>query len=507
MVKDKQSSKRSAGILLPVSSLPSKYGIGGFGRVARDWVDFLHDAKQSYWQILPLSPTGFGDSPYQSFSAFAGNPYFIELDELYDDGLLDENDYKSIRWHKSKNRVDYAALYQSRKKVLRKAFSSFKDIDVLNEFIKENLWLEDYGLYMVIKETQGNKSWVDWEEPLRTRNPDVINKIKEERAQDIRYHTFVQYKFFSQWKALKDYANDKGIKIIGDIPIYVSMDSADVWASPELYQLDENNIPSEVSGCPPDSFAAGGQLWGNPLYDWHKMSETGYAWWIKRMRSSFKLYDVVRLDHFRGLESYFAIPYGDENAKRGVWKPGPGKGFIDAIKAALPDAKIIAEDLGYLTDEVYELLEYSNYPGMKLVQYAFDDREAGDYLPHNYGVNTVVYPGTHDNDTLKGWVKTAPKTCVSDAMAYTGVCCKKNLPDAMIKLVLQTTSSLAIIPMQDWLHLGSKARINTPSTVGGNNWCWRMSENDINQKHAKKIAAITSIFGRESNHEKAKEQQ
>ena len=492
----KKQQQRSAGILLPVSSLPSKYGIGSLGEVARKWVDFLNKAKQSYWQILPLSPTGFGDSPYQSFSAFAGNPYFIELDELCKDGLLEKSEYSDIKWSKSKTRIDYATLYQKREEVLHKAFSRFKDDAALNDFIKCNKWLEDYGLYMVIKSTQGNKSWVDWEEPLRRRNPDVIENIIEEKSEDIRYHAFVQYKFFSQWKALKSYANEKGIQIIGDIPIYVSMDSADVWADPEQYQLDENNTPLEVSGCPPDSFAAGGQLWGNPLYDWDKMSANGYLWWIERLRSSFELYDVVRLDHFRGLESYFAIPYGDKTAKRGVWKPGPGKNFIDAIKTSLKDANIIAEDLGYLTEEVYELLQYSGYPGMKLVQYAFDDRESGDYLPYNYSMNTVVYPGTHDNDTLKGWVKTAPKPCIKDAVEYTGVCCKSNLPNALIRLVLQSNSSLAVVPMQDWLGLGSKARINTPSTIGGNNWCWRMNEKDIDPKHAKKIAEMTSMYGR-----------
>ena len=489
-------STRTSGILLPVSSLPSKYGIGSFGKAARRWVDFLHQAKQSYWQILPLSPTGFGDSPYQSFSAFAGNPYFIELDELKTEGLLDESDFKNIQWYKSKNNIDYAALYKHRESVLRKAYSRFCDNKTLDSFIEENTWLKDFGLFMTIKQLQGNKSWIDWEEPLLSRTPDAVNKIIEEKAEEIRYYAFVQYMFYSQWKNLKDYANEKNIRIIGDIPIYVSMDSADVWASPELYQLDENNIPTEVSGCPPDSFAAGGQLWGNPLYDWEKMSRTGYSWWIDRMRKSFQLYDVVRLDHFRGLESYFAIPYGDETAKRGVWKQGPREGFIDAIKSNLQDSMIIAEDLGYLTQEVYQLLKYSGYPGMKLIQYAFDDREAGDYLPHNYEKNTVVYPGTHDNDTLKGWVKTAPKQCVKDAMEYTAVKRKKNLPQALIRLVLQSASELAVIPMQDWLGLGSNARLNTPSTVGGSNWCWRLSEKDINPNLARRIADMTSIYGR-----------
>jgi len=504
MKKSKFWAKRSAGILLPVSCLPSKYGIGSFGSAARKWVDFLYDAGQSYWQILPLSPTGYGDSPYQSFSAYAGNPYFIELDDLCERGLLDKSDYAAIKWSTSETRVDYARLYRYRELVLRKAFSRFDDNAALDDFIKRNEWMRDYALYMVIKASQGNRPWSQWDGPLRLREQDVIDKIKNEQAEDIRYHAFVQYQFDRQWKSLRTYAKEKGIKIIGDIPIYVSMDSADVWADPGMFQLDENYTPVEVSGCPPDSFSKDGQLWGNPLYDWEKMSETGYLWWIKRLRKNFELYDVVRLDHFRGLESYFAIPFGDKTAKRGVWKPGPGKGFIDAVRSDIKDAKIIAEDLGYLTDEVYKLLKYSKYPGMKLIQYAFDDREAGDYLPHNYKVNSIVYPGTHDNDTLKSWVRTAPKICVRDAMSYTGVRYKKDLPNAMIRLTLQSVSSLAVIPMQDWLGLDGNARMNTPSTVGGNNWCWRMRKESINKKLAERIANITSLFGRATKHETGK---
>ena len=492
---------RSSGILLPVSSLPSKYGIGTFGKAARKWINFLHEAKQKYWQILPLSPTGFGDSPYQSFSAFAGNPYFIELDELCNEGLLRKSEYENIKWYKSKDKVDYAAIYIKRGKVLKKAFSRFNDDANLNGFIEHNDWLSDYGLFMVIKELNGGKSWTEWAQSLQDRNSEEVAEIERNYAGDIKYYAFLQYKFYSQWKTLREYAKDKGIQIIGDIPIYVSMDSADVWAAPDMYQLDESKIPTEVSGCPPDSFAADGQLWGNPLYDWDKMEQTGYKWWIKRFEKNFELYDVVRLDHFRGLESYFAIPYGDETAARGVWKIGPGKGFIDAIRQNLPEAKIIAEDLGYLTDEVYELLKYSGYPGMKITQYAFDDREAGDYLPHNYEKNSVVYPGTHDNDTLKGWIKTAPEECIKDAVSYTGISKIKELPIAMIRLTYQSASSIAIIPMQDWLELSGKARMNTPSTVGGTNWQWRIAEKDINRELAEKIADITTTYRRASINE------
>ena len=496
MEKQHKWATRSSGILLPLSCLPSKYGIGSFGLKAREWIDFLHAAKQSYWQILPLSQTGFGDSPYQSFSAFAGNPYFIELDDLKKQGLLDESDYIDIKWSNEENRVDYYTLFKHREKILKKAFLRFTDNDALDKYAQKNKWLENYALYMVIKTSQDHRPWIEWDEPLRQRQQDVIDRILHEHAEDIRYHFFVQYQFDIQWKSLRDYAREKGVQIIGDIPIYVSMDSADAWAYPEMYQLDENKVPREVSGCPPDSFAADGQLWGNPLYDWDKMAETGFSWWIERFHKCFELYDVIRLDHFRGLESYFAIPYGDLTAANGVWKPGPGNGFINAINENIPDAKIIAEDLGYLTPEVYELLKYSGYPGMKITQYAFDDREAGDYYPHNYDQNSIVYPGTHDNDTLKGWVETAPNSCIQDAIDYTGIENVDDLPNAMIRLTFQAPSLIAVIPMQDWLGLGSEARFNTPSTVGGSNWCWRMDGKEMNTELASKIAKITTIFRR-----------
>ena len=487
---------RSAGILLPVSCLPSRYGIGSFGESARKWIDFLYEAGQSYWQILPLNQTGFGDSPYQSFSAFAGNPYFIDFDELCDEGLLTRDDYIHIRWSKSSSKVDYLTLYNYREKVLKKAYNRFKDDLALDDFISKNDWVENYGLFMLIKASQKNISWTLWENNLKSRYNETVEKIRNDFSDKIRYYIFLQYIFSRQWTKIKEYASGKNIQIIGDIPIYVSMDSADVWANPNMYQLDEFNKPNEVSGCPPDSFAADGQLWGNPLYDWDKHADENFDWWIKRLNKCFELYDVVRLDHFRGLESYFAIPYGDESARRGYWKPGPGKAFIDAIKNQLPNAKIIAEDLGYLTSEVEELLCYSGFPGMKLTQYAFDDREAGDYLPFNYCKNSIVYPGTHDNDTLKGWVKTAPESCIKDAIDYTGIKNQNDLPLAMIRLTMQAASFLAVIPMQDWLGLDSRARINTPSTIGGNNWCWRMPDNVLTPELAEKISFLTSVFKR-----------
>ena len=488
---------RSAGILLPVSSVPSPYGIGTFGRALYEWIDFLHAAGQSYWQTLPLGPTGFGDSPYQSFSAFAGNPYFIDLDMLCEEGLLSHSDFSDIKWGRSDKRVDYDKIYLHREAVLRKAFSSFSYENVLDDFAGQNHWFPDYGLFMAIKKTQGGRSWEEWEEPLRMRDPDALARAGEELKDDIRYHAFVQYQFQKQWLALRGYANDNGIRIIGDAPIYVSLDSADVWANRELFQLDENAVPTEVSGCPPDGFSEIGQVWGNPLYDWGLMAESGFEWWIDRLRCNFGLFDVLRIDHFRGLESYYAIPYGANTAKEGRWLPGPGMDFVSAVKTALPDAKIIAENLGFLTDKVAALLEASGYPGMKLVQFAFDTRASEADGPDTYDERSVIYPGTHDNDTLKGWIKTAPGAAVKNAKKYFGVRWKRQLPEEMIKLTMKCDAEQIIIPMQDWLGLGSEARINTPGDAGGDNWRWRLEKGSLTDGLAKSIAQTTKEYKRQ----------
>jgi len=496
MKASKHGFERSAGVLLPVSSLPSQYGIGCFGADAQFWVDFLHNAGQSYWQILPLTPTGQGDSPYQSFSAFAGNRYFIDFDTLCEEGLLKREEYADIRWGRSDKQVDFDVVYRYRDPVLRKAFSRFNDEAALDSFVERNPWFEHYSLYMVTKATQDSRTWMEWDEPLRNRESDAIRRIKMEFAEDIRFHAFVQYQFDKQWSALRAYANAKGIQIIGDIPIYVSLDSADVWENHHLFQLDEKNVPIEISGCPPDSFSEDGQLWGNPLYCWDAMAETGYEWWTQRLRKSFELFDVMRLDHFRGLESYFAIPYGDATAQNGYWKPGPGKEFIDIVERTVLGASIIAEDLGFMTDEVRELLQYSTYPGMKIVQYAFDEDGSYDYIPYKYEANTVVYTGTHDNDTLKGWCKNAPQSCIHRAMEYMGIRSKGDVAYGMIRLAMQACSNLAIIPMQDWLGLDNDARLNTPSTVGGNNWRWRLEKKALSSELADEIAKMTQIYGR-----------
>ena len=460
---------RSAGILLPVSSLPSPYGIGSFGRAARKWIDFLKDAGQSFWQVLPLGPADKAGSPYSSPSAFVGNPLLIDLDTLREEGLLKPSEYKNIDWRSSAKRVDYITVTRNREDVLHKAFSRFKDFKTLDEFTENNPWAKEFGLFMSDKTSR----------------------------EDVYYYVFVQYQFKRQWQGLHDYALSKGVEIIGDIPIYVSLDSADVRAYHGLFQLDKDRAPTEISGCPPDKFTAAGQIWNNPLYDWEAMKKTGYEWWIRRLKRSFELYDVLRIDHFRGLESYFAIPRGDKTSKNGRWRPGPGKHFIDAIKKAMPDRRIIAEDLGYITKGVRELVSYSGYPSMKVLQFAFDTRVKGkDYSPDTYNSNTIVYTGTHDNDTLKGWAVTAPGASIEKAMNYLSLKRAGELPLAMIRLAMQCNSNLAIIPMQDWLELGSSARMNTPSTVSKKNWSWRIEEGSLTDDLAEKIREITESSGR-----------
>lgn len=489
--------KRSAGILLPVSSLPSKYGIGTFGKAAYRWVDFLAQAKQSYWQVLPMGPTSYGDSPYQSFSAFAGNPYFIDLDLLCEQGLLKKGRCKKVKWCEKNSQVDYGVLYENREKILRKAFDNFTDEKALDRFRKKNKsWVEDYALYMAVKAQMGLRPWNEWEEDIRMRRPEALEAWKQRCARDVDYHIFVQYLFFTQWGKLKKYANKKGVQIIGDAPIYVAMDSADVWAAPSLFQLDENNVPTEVAGCPPDAFSADGQLWGNPLYRWDEMEKDGFKWWIKRLKANLTMVDVLRIDHFRGLESYYAIPYGDETARNGRWRKGPGRAFINAINKELGNAAIIAEDLGYLTPAVKRLLKSSGYPGMKVLEFAFDSREESDYMPHNYQTNCVVYTGTHDNDTARGWFSDASAENVALALEYMGLSDDREGNWGFIRAALSSVADLAVIPMQDYLDLDNEARINTPSTLGGNNWRWRMTKGQPTSELAQKIARMTELYGR-----------
>lgn len=500
---------RTCGILLPVSSLPSPYGIGCFSREAYEFVDRLTEAGQTYWQLLPLGPTGYGDSPYQPFSAFAGNPYFIDLDTLAEEGLLKKEEYAGLDYGQDETQADYAKLYIQRYKVLRKAFARAQlDRDPgFRSFCREQaFWLEDYSLYMAVKNQFDGKSWDEWEEDIRLRQPEAVRSYQELCAEEIRFHCFLQYKFMEQWTKLKSYANSRGIRIIGDIPIYVAFDSSDSWASPELFQFDDSRRPVNVAGCPPDAFSADGQLWGNPLYDWDYHEKTEYAWWIRRMEHCFHLYDVVRVDHFRGFDEYYAIPYGARTAANGRWQPGPGMRLFEALKRQLGEAAIIAEDLGYLTESVMKLVRDSGYPGMKVMEFAFDSREAGDYMPYNYTANSVVYTGTHDNQTLAAWydeLSESDRALAQDYLMLEGRS-RAEMVWAFIRLTLASVAGTAVIPMQDYLGLGEEARMNQPSTMG-KNWRWRMRKDAFTRELAKKIARMAEVYGRAAAYKEKQE--
>ena len=456
---------------MPVSSLPSRFGIGGFSKEAYDFVDFLAASGQSLWQILPLGPTGYGDSPYQSFSTFAGSPYYISLDALIEEGLLTEEECSSVDFGNDTKRVDYEKIYYTRFELLRKAFerANRSDDADYSAFVKENeLWLKDYAMYMAVKDSLGGVSWIEWDEEIRLRKPKAMKKYEKELADDIAFYSYQQYLFSKHWSALKEYANKKGIQIVGDIPIYVAFDSADTWAKPELFQLDQKNVPTAVAGCPPDAFSATGQLWGNPLYRWDYHEETGFAWWMQRLAHCFDIYDIVRIDHFRGFDEYWAVPYGDETAENGEWKPGPGYKLFEVMKKTLGNRAVIAEDLGFLTPSVLKLVKKTGYPGMKILQFAFDATGESDYLPHKYPNNCVVYTGTHDNDTVNGWLATLNKKDLAFVKKYVNVKRTPELCETLIRTALGSVADTAIIPMQDYLGLGGEARINTPSTLGGN---------------------------------------
>ncbi len=491
---------RKSGILMPVSSLPSPCGIGCFSEEAYRFADRLKEAGQAYWQILPLGPTGYGDSPYQAFSAFAGNPYFIDLDQLCRDGLLKAEEYKDTDFGSDPERTDYGKLYGSRMDILRKAYerAELSGNRKYEDFCSSQKdWLDDYALYMTLKGKYGQKSWNEWETGARMREDALLRDFTEKYADEISFYKFLQYEFMQQWIQLRSYVNGLGIRIIGDIPIYVAFDSADSWAESELFQFDENRIPVEVAGCPPDAFAADGQLWGNPLYDWEYHERTGYAWWIRRLERCFELYDVVRVDHFRGFDEYFSIPYGAKTAAGGRWRKGPGMQLFDALREHFGSVSIIAEDLGYLTQSVMELVQQSGYPGMKVMEFAFDSREAGDYMPYNYPHNCVVYTGTHDNQTLYAWydeLADADREYLDEYLQLRGKS-REEIVWSVIRLTLSTVADTAIIPMQDYLCLGEEARMNKPSTMGGN-WQWRMKKDAFDKALAEKIRRITKLYGR-----------
>ena len=488
---------RESGILMHITSLPGPYGVGTMGKSAYHFVDFLEKAGQSVWQILPLNPTGYGDSPYQSFSAFAGNPYLIDLDTLVQEGLLEAGEPEAVNWGENPGRVSFGRLYEERGKLLRLAYSRFTPDESYAAFLEENAqWLPDYALFMALKEANGGASWLQWPEDLRLRRPDALDEARKSYADIIGYHSFVQYLFFRQWKALRGYANGKGIRIIGDVPIYVPLDSADAWVNYKLFQLDETRHPTAVAGCPPDGFTADGQLWGNPIYDWQAMADTGYEWWVKRLTAAAGMYDVVRIDHFRGFESYWSVPAGDKTARNGHWVKGPGMDFIRAVRKALPELDFIAEDLGFVTPEVRQLQLDSGYPGMKVLEFAFDSREESDYLPHLYPVDSVCYTGTHDNVTLKQWFDEASRQDKAYAKAYMGLNRSEGNVWGMIRGGMSSVSRLFVAQMQDYLELGGEARMNFPGTLSSANWTWRAAEGFDSDKLAKKIRKMTGLYGR-----------
>lgn len=491
---------RRNGMLLPIASLPSPYGIGGFSKEAYEFIDLLEETGQKLWQILPLGPTSYGDSPYQSFSMFAGNPYFIDLDTLAEKGWLTKEACEASDYGDNESYIDYGRIYNSRFVLLKQAFlnSDILSDEKFTEFCKANQhWLPDYALYMALKNQNDGKSWIEWEEEIRLRKPEAVEYYKKELEEECNFYEFLQYEFHEQWTKVKEYAHKKGIQIVGDVPIYVAFDSADTWANPELFQLDEKNLPLGVAGCPPDAFSATGQLWGNPLYNWAYHKKTGYDWWLKRIAYCFDLYDIVRIDHFRGFDEYYSIPYGDETAVNGHWEKGPGMDLFNTVKEKLGELDIIAEDLGFLTESVFQLLKDSGYPGMKVLQFAFDPSEDSDYLTYKYQRNCVVYTGTHDNDTTAGWFEKLSDGDKEVALRYMNsfYTPKEEQHWDLIALAMRSTADTCIIPVQDFLGLGSEARINMPSTLG-DNWKWRMTKGAFSEELKEKIRRMTKLYGR-----------
>ncbi len=489
---------RSSGILMHITSLPGSYGVGTMGKQAFAFVDFLKEAGQSMWQILPLTPTGYGDSPYQSCSSFAGNHYLIDLETLIGEGLLTKEEVEPIDWCWKETKADFGKLYNNRLKVLRIAFSRFKDVK--GEFAKfrsaNSGWLSDFAMFMALKGKYAGAPWYNWEEGVKMRRPEAMDAAWRELGEDCMFYAFVQYMFNKQWTALRTYANSNGIQIIGDVPIYVPLDSVEVWSNPEMFQLDETLTPKVIAGCPPDAFSADGQLWGNPIYDWEKMKKDGYSWWLKRLAAAGEWYDIVRMDHFRGLEAYWAVPNGAATARAGKWVKGPDMAFVEAVKKGLPKLKMIAEDLGFLTQEVLDLRDNSGFPGMKVLEFAFDSREPSDYLPHTYTRNSVVYTGTHDNMTMRQWFETASKDAKAYAIEYMGLTETEGLVLGTIRTAMSSVSDMCIIQMPDWLNLGGEARMNFPGTLSDANWTWRAEKTDFSKELAKKICNMTKLYGR-----------
>lgn len=492
---------KQAGILMPISSLPSPYGIGDFSDSAYEFIDFLEKSGQSLWQILPMNPLSYGDSPYQSPSAFAGNPYFISIKELCDEGLLTEDEIASQKVENSK--IDYGELYKRRYPLLKTAFGRWngKNDENYLRFLRDNAyWIDDYALFSALKECHQNKSWNEWPYDIATKSQKATDFYNEALEREKSFYIFLQYKFSVQWQKLKSYANSKGVKIIGDIPIYASYDSADVWAHRELFDIGKNLSPNFVAGCPPDGFSAKGQLWGNPVYNWDSHRTQNYNWWIARLKKCFELYDIVRIDHFRGFDEFYAIPFESEDATMGSWKKGPSKELFNQVEKSLGEREIIAEDLGFITPSVKKLLKDCGFMGIKVLQFAFDSRDTGsglEYLPHNYPENCVAYTGTHDNQTIVSWFDTITDEEKQNVRNYL---CDLYTPDKLIYMplisrIMASNATMCIVPLQDYMGADDSARINTPGTLG-NNWSWRITKDMLTDELANNILKITKLYSR-----------
>ena len=493
--------ERASGIILPLFSLPAPHGVGTIGRAAREFVEFLAEAGQSWWQVLPVGPTSYGDSPYQSPSAFAGNPYFVDLDLLVADGLLTQAEVEAPGWGDDPARVDYECLYAHRLDLLRLACERGweRDADAVADFAQKHAdWLDDYALFMALKRHFGMAPWYEWpDEDVRLHRPDACERYRTELACDVRLFVYVQYLFFAQWADLRAYAHERGVRIFGDMPIYVAMDSADVWAHPQNYMLDERNNPVRVAGVPPDYFSADGQLWGNPLYDYEAMAADGFAWWCRRVQAAGELYDMVRIDHFRGIARYWSVPADAATAKEGQWVDGPGMALIEALRQANPGVELVAEDLGTPTPEVAALLAASGLPGMKVLQFAFDGRRDNEHLPHGNPQNSVCYTGTHDNAPLGEWFATESPAALDLARRYVGLSEEEGFVWGMVRQGMSSVSVLFFAQMQDYLELGASSRINTPGVTDGN-WRWRLTQGQLTPDLARRIAAVTQLYGRAS---------
>ena len=492
---------RGSGILFPIFSLPSKFGIGCFSKEAKEFVDFLKESGQTYWQILPIGPTGYGNSPYQPDSAFAGNPYFISPEKLIEDALLTWDEANAVSFGDNLEKVDYGALYENRKPLLKKAFARWKEKKEeeksYERFLeKESFWLKDYALYVAIKSSEKGASWLEWPKPLRERDKEALREAEVKFKEEMEFVYFQQYLFHIQWHELLKYAHEQGIQIIGDLPFYVALDSADAWSHPESFRTDTTGKPAEVAGCPPDAFSADGQLWGNPVYDWEAIKKTNYRWWIHRIKRNYEFYDVIRFDHFHGFCQYYSIPWGETSAKRGAYHPGPGMDFFRVLKAELGELKMIAEDLGTVTEENTKLLADSGLPGMKVLQFAFTSWDSV-YVTHRHERNCVVYTGTHDNTPTRAWVEEIGEGDRGYTRRYLNSMNSDygQLTWDMIREAYRSVADTCIIPLQDYLCKGREARINTPGKAE-DNWQWRLLPNFLSKDLSRSIRELSDLYGR-----------